>query len=284
MTFWPSISVITSPPVEYCSPSIVFVPVAALQARPWPPACSPVTFVSSTPPTRSSSSATEAGIVWTETPRYACSTLPLAISCAAIDLTVFEGIAKPTPSLPPESLRDLGVDADHLAARVEQRAARVAVVDRGVGLDRVVDREAVRRLHLPVQGADDAARDGLLEPEGAADRDHAVADLHAARVAERERVKKRLRRVDLDHGEIGRRVGADDRRLVGVAVPEPDRHRLRAVDDVVVRDDVAVRVDDEARALRTAARCCRRTGSAESRRDRDLDDALGGRCGRSGRP
>jgi len=40
-----------------------------------------------------------------ETPRYACSTLPLEINVSAIDLTVFDGIANPTPSLPPESLR-----------------------------------------------------------------------------------------------------------------------------------------------------------------------------------
>ena len=33
--------------------------------------------------------------------------------------------------------RDLGVHADHLAARVEQRAAGVAVVQCGVRLDRV---------------------------------------------------------------------------------------------------------------------------------------------------
>ena len=40
---------------------------------------------------------------------------------------------------------DLRVDADHPPFEIEQRPARVAVVDRGVGLDRVVDREAVRR-------------------------------------------------------------------------------------------------------------------------------------------
>src|SRR5262249_60194655 len=42
--------------------------------------------------------------------------------------------------------RDLHVRADHLAGLVDQRAAGVAVVDRGVGLDRVRDRIAVRRL------------------------------------------------------------------------------------------------------------------------------------------
>ena len=39
---------------------------------------------------------------------------------------------------------DLGVDTDHLSGLVEQRAARVAVVDGGVGLDRVGEREPVR--------------------------------------------------------------------------------------------------------------------------------------------
>ena len=47
----------------------------------------------------------------------------------------------------PWSLRgglDLRVDADDLAVGVEQRAAGVAGVERGVGLDDLVDREAVR--------------------------------------------------------------------------------------------------------------------------------------------
>src|SRR5215210_498254 len=43
---------------------------------------------------------------------------------------------------------DLGGDADDPALAVQQRAARVAVVERRVGLDRVLDREPVRRLDL----------------------------------------------------------------------------------------------------------------------------------------
>ena len=83
--------------------------------------------------------------------------------------------------------RDLRVHADHPALQVEQRPARVAVVDRRVGLDRIVDREAVRRLHLAMESADDAGRDRLLEPERAADRHDAVADPELGRVAEAER-------------------------------------------------------------------------------------------------
>src|SRR3954470_22188862 len=51
---------------------------------------------------------------------------------------------------------DLRVDADHLAGAVEQRAAGVAGIDRGVGLDDVVDRVAVGRADLALEGRDDA--------------------------------------------------------------------------------------------------------------------------------
>ena len=80
----------------------------------------------------------------------------------------------PSPE-PPVSICELTPITSPL--RVEQRAAAVAVVDRRVGLDHVVDREAVRRLDRALEGADDAGRDGALEPERVADRDDRVADL-----------------------------------------------------------------------------------------------------------
>ena len=51
--------------------------------------------------------------------------------------------------------RDLRVDADHAALGVEQRAARVAGVDRGVGLQHAGDVEAVGRRDLAVERRDD---------------------------------------------------------------------------------------------------------------------------------
>ncbi len=89
---------------------------------------------------------------------------------------------------------DLGVDADHPAGRVEQRAARVARVDRRVGLQDVVDREAVGRRDLALQRGDHAGRQRAFEVERVADRVHRVADLSGARVAERERVQRQRRR------------------------------------------------------------------------------------------
>src|SRR4029079_9935257 len=49
----------------------------------------------------------------------------------------------------------LRVDPDYAAEAVEQRSTRVAVVDRGIGLDRVRDRHSVRRVDVAPQGAND---------------------------------------------------------------------------------------------------------------------------------
>src|SRR6266513_3063252 len=60
---------------------------------------------------------------------------------------------------------DGGVDADHVAARVEQWAARVPRIQRGVGLDHVVDQAPGDGSERAAQGADDAGRHGALEAE-----------------------------------------------------------------------------------------------------------------------
>src|SRR6185295_9613098 len=67
--------------------------------------------------------------------------------------------------------RDLGVDPDHLPGRVDERAARVARVDRRVGLQHVVDLEVVGRLDRALYGRDDAGGEGAFETEGIADGD-----------------------------------------------------------------------------------------------------------------
>ena len=73
------------------------------------------------------------------------------------------GIAKPRPSA---FDGDGGVDADDVPGGVEERAAAVAGVDRGVGLDQAAERRlATGRLvgdrDLADQAGDDAARDRL---------------------------------------------------------------------------------------------------------------------------
>jgi hypothetical protein len=99
---------------------------------------------------------------------------------------VSDGIAKPTPSLPPESL-SICVDADDLAVGADQRPAGVAVVDGGVGLDRAADRRARGRGDGAVQRGDDPGGERLGEAERAADRQH---------VGDPERQRRQLRRAD----------------------------------------------------------------------------------------
>src|SRR5262249_21162608 len=121
---------------------------------------------------------------------------------------------------------------------------------------------------------DDAARDGVVEAERVADGDDRVADLHAGGVGQRERLDLRGRRVDVDDGDVGADVGTDDGRLVGGAVVELHRDGARAVDDVVVGDDVALVVVEEAGALRLRGTAAAAEGGRAGGLGRvDLDDA-----------
>src|SRR5262245_22958949 len=176
--------------------------------------------------------------------------------------------------------RDLRVHADHARVRVEQRAARVAGVDRRVGLDDLVDLGAVGRADVAPEAGDDPRGRGPVEAERVADGDGGVADLHAARVGERERVDvRRVGRRDLQDRQVGGRVRAEDRGVDAVAVgPEADRDLTRPADDVGVRDERPVAVEEEARPGR-AAGADRHDGRARLRVDRADRRARGRRLG-----
>src|SRR5918994_3564834 len=107
---------------------------------------------------------------------------------------------------------DLRVDPDHPTPVVEERTARVAMVDRGVGLNRVDDLEVVWSGHLTVKGADDSARDRPLEPEGAPTGEDRIANVDGARVGERQRRQQPGGSVDPKYGEIGGRIRSDQLR------------------------------------------------------------------------
>ena len=79
------------------------------------------------------------------------------------------GMANPMPELWSAPFGgDHGVDADHLAARVQQRPAGVAGIDGRVGLDGVFDRRAIRVANR-ADGADNAAGHGPAQAEWIAD-------------------------------------------------------------------------------------------------------------------
>ena len=72
------------------------------------------------------------------------------------------------------------VDPDHLPAGIQERAAGIARVDRGVGLDELVAPLQVRLRAAPGR-AHHAEGDGALEPEGVPDRDGELPHLEGRR-------------------------------------------------------------------------------------------------------
>ena len=140
------------------------------------------------------------------------------------------GTAKPTPSLPPEFVLICWLIPITLAVSVEQGAAGVSGVDRGVGLDRPVDLEVGQRLDRAVGGRDDPDRQRLLLVERAPDRGNGLADCDVLVGRERERVQVEAVGVDLEQRHVGIRVEADDVRRDPVAVGELDVDLLGLVD------------------------------------------------------
>ena len=100
-----------------------------------------------------------------------------------------------------------GVDADQFAAQIDQRAAGIARIDRGVGLDEILVAES-GLMPLRPSALTMPAVTVCCEAEGIADGDHVVADLELGRIAERHGDQVRL--LGLQHGDIRALVAADD--------------------------------------------------------------------------
>ena len=62
------------------------------------------------------------------------------------------------------------------------------------------------------------------------------------------------RRIDLQHGEVGARIGADQLGVEFLAAVGDDGEHRAAFDDMVVGDEIAVLGDEEAGTLRDRAR------------------------------
>ena len=103
---------------------------------------------------------------------------------------------------------------------VDQRAAGIAGIDGGVGLDEeVISRDATAGAR---QRGDDAAGDGLADAERIADRQHEVADLDASKSRELERRQLLAAGIDPQHGKVGARIGATSLRVELAAVGQRD--------------------------------------------------------------
>ena len=139
---------------------------------------------------------------------------------------------------------DRGVDADHLALHIKRRPSRIAAIDRRIDLQEIIE---LAGMDVAPTRRDDPGGDAAAEAERIADRDHPVADLSGAAVAESD-IGQRLVRRDSQHREIGARVAADNLGRVLAVVLEDDLDLRRLADHVVVGDDDTGGVNDEARA------------------------------------
>ena len=137
-----------------------------------------------------------------------------------------------------------GVDADEFALGVDQRAAGIARVDSGVGLDEIF---VVLNAEIGAAGgADDAHGDGLADAEGIADGESEIADFYLGRIAERNGGE--MVGVDFQHGDVGLGIAADDVGGEFTLVAQGNFDVGGAIDHVIVGEDVAVGADDHAGA------------------------------------
>ena len=143
-------------------------------------------------------------------PMPGVGTRPSRMSCGTMRLTMSTGIAKPMPAFDPDGEMMAVLTPDHPPARIEQRAAGIARIDRRIGLDDVRHLVAGTRRQAPAQRADHPEGQRLVEPERIADGECELADLEIGRTADGDRLGKSDGIAQPMHREIviGRR--ADD--------------------------------------------------------------------------
>src|SRR5262245_43037424 len=139
---------------------------------------------------------------------------------------------------------DRGVHADYVAVHIEAWATRVALVDRRIDLNEVIvwpgaDITSTRR--------DNSRGDRAVEAEGIANRDHPITDSRSLLGELHER--KIIPALNLDKREVGLRICTDYFGRIGLSGIDLDLNLVRLFDNVIVRDRVAVRTDEEARTL-----------------------------------
>ena len=135
------------------------------------------------------------------------------------------------------------VDSDHLTPEVDKGASGVSSVDGRVGLDVI---GVLRCVELTPLGGDDAGGNGELRLQGVANGQDPLSDPNRGGVTQGE--EGEALPFDFQEGEIRLGVGPDDLGLVFVPIEGRNRDLLGLLHDMVVRDDVPVGADKEARS------------------------------------
>ncbi len=116
-------------------------------------------------------------------PSQGGATWPVFSNWSSIPLTRLMGVAKPMPMLPCCEPINRGIDADHIAMRIEQRSAAVAGIDCGIGLDHAFELAALLGLNGAVKRANDSRSQGAPEFEGVANGKHLLPHHQIFRIA-----------------------------------------------------------------------------------------------------
>ena len=182
--------------------------------------------------------------VLTCTPRRPRWTSPLATSCF-ITLAMLIGTAKPTPTLPPPGVKMAVLMPMSSPLQVDERAAGIARIDRGVRLNEVLVASRPRPVRPRALTIPEVT--ALAESEGIADGEHVVADFETIGIAERQR--RQVFGRNLQHRDVGVGIAAHERGVKLPIVLQRHDDPVGMLDDVMICQDVAgLRVDDDARS------------------------------------
>ena len=131
-----------------------------------------------------------------------------------------------------------------MAGGVNQRAARIAGVDGGVGLDEIL--EGIDAELVAPECADNAARHRLPDTKGVADGQHLVTHLQRVGVAQHDH--RQAVNLNFQHRQVAVRVSTYHLGASAPAVVQDDLDLVCALYHVVIRQDVTARTDDDAAA------------------------------------
>ncbi len=152
------------------------------------------------------------------------------------------------PCDPPEREKIAVLMPTSRPANIDQRAAGIARIDRGIGLDEEL---VVGDADLGAgERRDDAVGDGLPDAEGIADRQHDVADLQLVGVGQIERRELLLHALEPQDRQIAAGILEHDLGLEFPLVGERHLDLVGALDDVDIGHDQARRIHHHARSQR----------------------------------
>ena len=141
----------------------------------------------------------------------------------------------PMPWLPPDCEKMKLLSADYFAADVDQRSTGITGVDGGIGLEKVVAEFAGKK---PFAGTDDPLGDRFLQSERIADGEHQLPDTHLLGIRKRQRPQ--ILSVDLQHGQIGLRIGPEQPCRKAARVAQAGQNFIGSLDDMHIGHDVTL--------------------------------------------